>query len=865
MFSSESWLSNQQAGFYNGVATQSLRFNRADSPELSYTPSASNRKTYVISTWLKLGSNFDQFRTIFGTGGGTSRDRLQVFNNSKLVFNINDGTDGSLTTNAVLRDCSAWYHIVAMFDTRQVTDTNRMKLYVNGQEKSYSATTYPSQDYEGRINQNAEHFIGNSSADNFYLDGYLAEFNFIDGLSFFSDTSGTPNPSFNINSFGELKNGVWIPIEYTGSYGTNGYRLEFKQTGTGTASSSTIGADTSGNDNHLSSGGITASDCDMPDSPENNFATFNGVDTRFRSELAEGNLNLRATTYSSGNFGHSICTFPIPSSGKWYIEAYGLNITGNNTTSIGIMDRNVVSTSATQVNYSITTDEGFDGIRQGHYSSPFMRIVVDGTQSGSDISFTNQSAISALAIDVDNGYIYVGGNDGTGGTGSEITWRDYADGSTGSSNVDPTSGSSGTGGIARTFTNNDIIVCDVSVSGDNSSKSQVYLNAGQDSSFAGNLTAQGNSDANGIGDFYYQVPDGYLALCASNLPEPTISPNEDTQADDYFNTVTYIGTGSTQSITGVGFQPDWVWIKRRNGVAGQILQDSSRGSTLRLRADNTDPEITTSTAVTSFDTNGFTLGTEGGVNTNTGTYVAWNWKANGGTTSSNTDGSITSTVQANTDAGFSIVSFTGNGSNDATIGHGLGTTPAMIITKNRDDSVSWRAWHQDLTSTYVLLLNSTVAETAPAGQSNGYIKTVGSSTYSVYQGNVDTNGVNGSGDAMIAYCFAEIEGYSKFGSYIGNGSTDGPFVYTGFRPAWVMMKNTTTSGNSWVIQDKARSTYNEVNAYLLANDSGAEGTGVPLDFLSNGFKMTSASQNDSGANFIYMAFAENPFKYANAR
>ena len=185
-----------------------------------------------------------------------------------------------------------------------------------------------------------------------------------------------------------------------------------------------------------------------------------------------------------------------------------------------------------------------------------------------------------------------------------------------------------------------------------------------------------------------------------------------------------------------------------------------------------------------------------------------------------------------------IVTFTGNGNNDATIGHGLGTTPAMIITKNRDDAVLWRVWHQNLTSTNVLFLNEDFAQTAPSGHSNGYIKTVGSSTYSVYQGNSDTNGVNGSSDNMIAYCFAEKQGYSKFGSYTGNASSsDGPFIYTGFKPAFFLIKSI-GAARFWHILDNKRNTINPVNLYLNPNNSDADGTFTFGDFLSNGFKIT---------------------------
>ena len=344
--------------------------------------------------------------------------------------------------------------------------------------------------------------------------------------------------------------------------------------------------------------------------------------------------------------------------------------------------------------------------------------------------------------------------------------------------------------------------------------------------------------------------------------------------EEHFNTVLWTGDASSdKSISGVGFQPDWVWAKNRSDSNDHQTIDSNRGAGKILRPNNNGAELTRSSDVgagglQNFESDGFDVHSttsNTNLNDNSELNVGWCWKANGGTTSSNSDGNITSTVQANTTAGFSIVTFTGNGNNDATIGHGLGTTPAMIITKNRDDAVLWRVWHQNLTSTNVLFLNENFAQTAPSGHSNGYIKTVGSSTYSVYQGNSDTNGVNGSSDDMIAYCFAEKQGYSKFGSYTGNitSGDDGTFVYTGFKPAWIMVKSSSNSGQEWVIFDNKRDTFNEMDGWLYANATTTEDNSDEreVDFLSNGFKFRNAGgpTSYSGRTYIYMAFAEHPF------
>jgi len=322
---------------------------------------------------------------------------------------------------------------------------------------------------------------------------------------------------------------------------------------------------------------------------------------------------------------------------------------------------------------------------------------------------------------------------------------------------------------------------------------------------------------------------------------------------DYFNTKLYTGTGSSQSITGVGFQPDWVWLKGRSVAYGHTLFDVIRGATKRIESHSTNAESTLSTGLTSFDSDGFTLGSSAAVNQNTDTFASWNWLA-GGTASSNTDGSITSSVSANTTAGFSIVSYTGNAT-VSTIGHGLGVAPKVVIVKNRSNIHDWRMYHTSLGATHDIYLSSTGAKVDTTTTWNDTEPT--SSVFTVGT----ANGTNQNGDSLIAYCFAEKKGYSKFGSYTGNGSTDGTFVYTGFKPALVIGKST-GRGEDWFMFDSTRSPTNVVDNYLAPNTSYAESsTLTTFDFLSNGFKLrTSGSySNFSGDTLIYMAFASNPF------
>jgi hypothetical protein len=324
---------------------------------------------------------------------------------------------------------------------------------------------------------------------------------------------------------------------------------------------------------------------------------------------------------------------------------------------------------------------------------------------------------------------------------------------------------------------------------------------------------------------------------------------------DYFNTVLYTGTGVTSTaITGVGFQPDWLWVKIRSGADNHVLVDAVRGSNERLFSNLTNAESGSPSTIISFDSNGFTLGTAGAVNGSGSTYVAWNWLANGAGVS-NTSGTITSTVSANQTAGFSIVSYTGTGS-AATIGHGLGAVPRMIIVKNRDQADAWQVYHAANTSapeTDYLVLNTTAATADNINRWNDTLPT--STLFSIGNG-VE---VNTNTEKYIAYCFAEVKGYSKFGSYTGNGSTDGSFIYTGFKPAFLMIKVTSTT-EDWYIWDNKRGTFNPNAPILYPDLSDAESTSN-IDFLSNGFKCRTAQtlQNASGASYIYMAFAENPF------
>jgi len=325
----------------------------------------------------------------------------------------------------------------------------------------------------------------------------------------------------------------------------------------------------------------------------------------------------------------------------------------------------------------------------------------------------------------------------------------------------------------------------------------------------------------------------------------------------HFNTKLYTGTGSSQSITGVNFQPDLVWVKSRSNTSEQSLFDVVRGVNKRIRSNSDGVETTAGNSVTAFGSDGFTVVSHADVNTNNQTYASWNWKA-GGSASSNTNGSITSNVSVNDTAGFSVVSYTGTEAN-ATVGHGLSSAPSMIIFKELVQGYAWRVYHHSLANTQKLIFSTTAAVTTDAAAFNSTSPT--STVFSVGS----SGGTNWSG-AMIAYCFAEKQGYSKMGSYTGNGNVDGTFVYTGFKPAYVMIKKSSASGSGWVIVDTKRNPENAgATLRLLAQATSSESTDHLLDMLSNGFKIrdSDATLNTSGATFIYMAFAEAPLVGTN--
>ncbi len=814
---------DQDTGFYNGVATQSLRFDDGSSAYLTRTPSgAGNQKTWTFSTWLKRGvlNPQSQILSVGNTGAGSPWFLMYFADDDNL--NVYWYTSGTVNSNQTFtpkfRDISAWYNIVLRMDTTQSTDTNRVKLYINGVEASHGNSQYPTENYDTLINGTSAHHIGRHGGGS-YFDGYLAETIMLDGTS--TDAS----------SFGETKNGVWIPIDTSGlTFGTNGFRLEYKETSVGSGSSSTIGADTSGQNNHWTSSGIVADDCNMPDSPENNFPTWNSIapdPTYGITTISEGNL--KSLNSAASNL-YSEITFQLDKTNKYYFEYYNIDA----TTPVKPASFELFASSTNKFSLYITNAGN---------------IYVDGSSIGSSFPTLGAGDIVNIAYDGASGKIWLGKN-GTYYNASGSATGNPADGSNPIATL-----TSAEFKMTSTFYQQGAI-----------------MNFGQDSTFAGNKTSgsENAQDSNGIGDFYDTVPSGFLALCSANLPEPTISPNADTQADDHFNAILYEGNGSPAQHT-IGFRPNMVWGKKRlvNAQNHWLINDVTDIDKF-MSPDTEDAESTT--AGTTFNANGsFTTANNDLYVNNGSNYVVWAWKGNGtGTATSNTSGSINSTVSVNTDAGLSIVSYTGNGGGSAaTVGHGLGVVPDMYIVKRRESggTPNWAVYHKGVDDSvpqnYFMRLDTNVGRQASSTMWNNTAPT--SSVFSIGTSNLSNNS-----QTFLALCFAEVEGYSRFGKYIGNGATSGTagtFVYLGFRPKFVMLKLLGT-GHWWIL-DSTRDPHNEALRALEADTNVIETgySGNFLDFYSNGFApRTSGSQvNGSGSGYIYMAFAENPFKYANAR
>jgi len=793
---------------------RSLRFNSGDSAYLNRTPaSAGNRKTLTYSFWVKR-SKIDGASTIrMFSGGPYTAPNYKHFHirweydNLAFLSYDNNALQLSVGTTREFRDPSAWYHIVIAIDTTQAVQENRIKLYVNGVEEvytSWASVIWPSQDVNLAFNSASEvNYIGareNLSTE--FFDGYLADVHFIDGAAL--------DPT----DFGEFDdNGVWQPIEYSGSYNVgvgavNGFHLPFSDN----SSASALGTDDSGNGNDWTVNNISvasgAGNDSLLDSPTNgdtandtgaggevpgNYCTANPLMLASPIALANGNLQVSGTNLF-GTWKSQAATFAV-NSGQYYWEA----TVSSASTAYGL------GVAATENDLIATHYPGYTATSYGYH--------FDGTKINNASSSGYGSAFGAgtvigVALNADNG---------------QLTF--YRNGIS--------------QGVAFTVTSGKSYYPIFGIAGGDTT--QFDINFGQR-------------------PFAYSAPSGYKCLCTANLDTPTIEDGS-TAMDVALDTGANILT-STKALC--GGNANFLWIKdRANGSTNHHLIDIVR-----------DPDLDGTPFLASNSPSDET--TLGSYSPPSGNSVGWAWNAGTSNTTYGPVGSgsdvedaaysIQSTVRANPSAGFSIVTYTGNTSSNQTIGHGLGVAPEMIIAKSRSTTAGWIVYFSVLGRDGYLQLHATAA----AGSATNYWGTADptSTVFGTYPGG---GASNNSGD-MVAYCFAPVEGYSAFGSYNGNGSTtsDGPFVYTGFLTKFVLIKRyEPNSANDWYIFDAVRNTYNAINSGLFPSTNGNEitQTSYNQDFVSNGFKLRNNNDalNATGGSYIYAAFAEHPFRSSRAR
>ena len=788
--------------------TRSLRFRASASAYLSRTPaSAGNRKTWTYSFWVKRGllSNSEMNYLLMAGGSGNETVIAFTSNADPLVGNADTLSFYQYTGGFVWQKTTSqlFRDVAAWYHIVAVFDTDNATAEDRARIYVNGARVT---NWQISTNPSSGFSTGmvNSTSSHEIARANFATRRF-DG--YLTEVNFIDGQALTPSSFGETDTitGVWKPKRYAGTYGTNGFYLPFTDNSALTTSSNAgLGKDFSGNGNYWTTNNISITSGVTYDSMTD-VPTLTSATVANYCVLNPINKS-PSSTVSNGNLRQT-------PSGGWY-RAYSTIF--------------FASTAAFYAEATMTSlNSGSNGVRVGVANANSVY-----TYLGSDAnswSYDNQ------------------GNKYTNGSLSSYG-ASYVQGDV----------------IGILFNNGSLTFYKNGVS-----QGVAYSGLTGTFCFAGSPFDTDTVDWNfGQRPFAYSVPSGALALNTFNLPNSTI-----VKGNTVMDATLWTGNStSPRSITNAAtFQPDLVWIKSRSNNEWNILFDSVRGTGKSIYSNSTNAEVTNAGSgyVSAFNSNGFSV--TGGstdsanVNQNTYTYVGWQWQAGQGTTSTNTSGSITSTVSVNATAGFSAVRYTGTGS-AATIGHGLGVAPAMYIVKRRNGAIDWGVYHSSLTSpAYALYLDTTNAQFSAPTYWNSTAPT--SSVFSIGTDSL----VNASGGTYVAYCWTPIAGYSAFGSYTGNGSTDGPFIYTGFRPKFVMVKVTSTT-NWWIMFDSTRNPYNAANYELAANLSDAEYTATTsaytlFDFLSNGFKLRTGSLegNSSGQSYLYVAFAENPFKNALAR
>ena len=864
----------------SAVIKQSLRIDQGSTDltgsNYSRTFGSGDRKTFTISLWAKkcgspgnIGDGDDQYSMLSAGGGGSgaSAGNFFFYNDDTLRFTSNPQPSVvlQLITNRRFRDVTAWYHLMAVLDTTQATESNRAKLYVNGvQETSFSTATYPSQDnttvylngaFQHRVGSNS---LGSNIANSYgNFNGYFAEYNFIDGQALDPSSFGFTDP----------QTGIWMPKRYEGTYGTNGFYLDFSDN----TSTTTLGIDKSPNGNDFTPEDASTGDLTL-DSPSNNFATlryYTGPASS-GSKLQEGNLKfITGSSGSARNLNRMGMSRFLPTSGKWYAEVRVLDSNGQNFIGVGSYQVDILQTS-NNTRYAFVYGSDGDSYVRTAGSESIATYAASYTQNDVIGVYVDMDASTPLVSFSKNGQWANGSGSWNQSTPtSYITLGDTFF-------TEDTGGHFGIGFIVS--------------SGSGGTSATYQFNFGQDSTFSGLTTAGGNKDDRGIGDFKYPVPSGALSLCSANFP---LTAPSVIRPQKHFDTLLWTGNGSqNRIIDGLEFAPDFVWMKARSTSAYyHQIHDTLRGTSAGVLFGNVDAVEDSTYALGSFNTDGFTVYKDANndqQNANGVTMVAWCWKAGGKSNTFNvddvgyanasaagiTDGSIALTgASVNREAGFSMVTYTGTGST-GTVGHGFTKTPKVVMTKSRSATGSWN--YLDVvgnsTAEYGLFLNDNGGYTSYQGGTY-WADTLPTSSVFTVNSNASTNA---SGVTYIAYCWTDIPGYSKMGIYRGNGQSKGKFVDCGFRPAWLLIKRTNASRN-WMLFDNKRDIDNPVQTFLEADQTSADATlSGGVDFFSNGFQCvtsdTDVNANDTsgGDTYLFMAFAEEsgttPFDtFPNAR
>lgn len=819
----------------------SLRFNRADSAYITRSVSSTgNRRTWTVSFWMKFcevtGATNQRFWSNESGDGNGDIFKIEFYGGSDtnrrigFIDNNHAGTGIRFTTNRSFRDPTAWYHVVLAVDTTQATATNRVKIYINGEQISdwLSGSEHnhpPNQNYDTCVNLSGESntwgrsfSFGSSSAN--YFDGYLAEINFVDGLQLSPTSLG----------YTDFQTKLWRPKRYTGSYGTNGYYLNFSDNSAATAT--TIGKDRSGNANDFTPNNFSVSAGEANDSfldtPSANFVTLNPL-RRFTHNCTLSNGNLKATGPNQSYPG--VAANISLSSGKWYYE-FQIN-TKTSVPMCGVCKNDYVSGGAGRILYRAG----------GHY------VMHDGSEPSDPDSF-GVGDIIGVAIDLDD-------------AAGKI--RFYKNGT-----------------LQTVNSNLNSLKSQLSIStlGGLLPYIQMYHNDVCTVNF-------------GQRPYNYTPPAGFKSLSTNNFftqqTPHIINPKKYFDTILYTG-----NAGTDYDITGLQFKPDLVWIKSRSqnssnhGLSDSVRLDS--GSRPMLYPNLTNAETVAGSYMDvgggsiPFLPNGIRVNNNTSGNNNGSTYVAWCWKAGGETSSSNPfaiDGKPYATAAAagldggtanptgasvNTKAGFSIITYTATNNQNVSYSHGLNQAPEIIIAKDRDNSRTWGVYYTVTgTNTNWMKLNSTDAQggnnssTTPVGGFSGSYMTL-HQDYFAPSYNAFANGGNDGNDKMVAYMWHSVPGYSKIGVYKGNNNANGPYIHLGFRPGWVMIKNINAGSTEWYILDGARDVDNSVAKYLSASSTANEATYTFYDFLSDGFKLrnTGSAQNPNNQNILYMAFAEQP-------